>query len=177
MVAPEAQANRPPLLHLYDLNVADAIDAILERGDLTEDQLLAQIAHEQEHPKFAGGRRGVLDAIQERIGELRQAAAAAAGVDDSSFTDVAAEVQMPAPSLADENPPQMTAASLERQKAETVLPAVADGPRVFQPGEHVQARIGRGVFAGTYVREVRAHEVQLDDGIREIVMVALADLW
>ena len=51
-------------------NVADAKELLADEGDA--DSLRALRRGEEQHPEFAGGRTGVLDAIDARLAELKE---------------------------------------------------------------------------------------------------------
>lgn len=74
-VSPEASALEEALpdTHLHPLNTEDAKVAIAQTDGV--ETLDRWYLAEQEHPKYAGGRKGVLDALEERKGELTAPAA------------------------------------------------------------------------------------------------------
>jgi hypothetical protein len=88
------------LLDTHALNGTDAV-AQIKALQATPEQLKAIHEHEKKHPTYENGRRGVLNALEERLGETR---VAMAGGEPNTDTPP----QTPAPEAAptDELPPE-----------------------------------------------------------------------
>lgn len=158
---------------LFDTHELDAADAIeLIKGwpaeEVTEAGLLATIRHEEAHsPK---PRKTVLDALEERLGELRRAL----GID-------------PVPDTPDPEPevPIGNGVSFAEAEAAGLIPAdlaapeamALQSPEPMQAGTRITVRTPNGLHEAEFVGYVQVLEAKLVGGVGRRVLVEQCDAW
>lgn len=167
-----SDANTAPLIEeLHDLNAEDAIARIRVHAG-PQDELLELIEWERVHPKFGpAGRKTVIDALQDRIGELVEAEKAAAAAPVTN----AEPVRTPAPEPAEEMGPPADAKSA-REVAQQLLaerPSITPSallgearPGKVRPGsvEHHLQAVGVEAVAVELERLQRGRRLRYKDG-------------
>lgn len=109
----------------HDLTVSESRRAIAD-ADLSAEQIAELHAHETEHPDYDGGRKGVKDALEEKLGELEVEEPAEGLAREGEEVEVVEEEEAPEPEPAVED----EAATEEPEGApepEIVLVADAEG--------------------------------------------------
>lgn len=140
----------------HDMSASQAIEAIGALEDPEQITLEALHYHEGDHPQYDGGRKTVLDALEERIGEVEVEP-------EGDGEPEGAEV----PSSGDTG-----GASEEDEEEES-------GEESLEPGDigsTVLARVGAQEHDATVVEEADAVYVEINDGQQTRVLVDRNDI-